>query len=160
VTPKWPALDTKASAEMLKRFAEVAAELPPGPNGPARVRTVGGPRFAAESSQAVKRDIVLTFATSVLALMALFVLRFRSLRLLLLAQLPLVLGVAGGLLIVVSLQRHIHALTFGFCSVLIGVGIDYPIYLLNAASARSGSPLERTLGGFAHTRRSLGWGFH
>jgi predicted exporter len=158
-TPARSALDARASGTLLATVAREAAKLAPGPGGPAVVTAVGGPRFAAESAEAVRKDVVITLLTSVVGLVLLFLLRFRSLRLLLLASIPVGLGMVGGLTAVVLVQGHIHALTFAFGSVLIGIGIDYPVYLLNAASVHRGSPLERMSAGLAETWRSLWLGF-
>ncbi len=154
-TPIGSALDAKAAAALLSTVAAEAARLPRGPSGPAVVIAVGGPRFAAESVRAVRKDVVVTFLTSLVALVLLFLVRFRNLRLLLLAFAPIGLGVVGGLTTVVLVQRHIHALTFAFGSVLVGIAIDYPLYLLNAASVQRGTQLERMRAGLESTWRSL-----
>src|SRR5262245_28394746 len=136
-TPKRPALDTEYSAALLERLRRKGAGLAAGPEGPAVLRAVGGPRFATESAAGLRRDVVITLVTSVLALMALFFARFRGLRLLVLASVPLGFGMVGGLVAVVLIQGHVHALSLAFGAVLIGVGIDYPLYLLNSASMQS-----------------------
>jgi uncharacterized protein len=157
--PIGSALDAKVSGALLATVAAEAARLPRGPNGPAHVTPVGGPRFAAESATAVRKDVVITLLTSLVALVVLFLLRFRNLRLLLLAFVPIGLGIVGGLTTVVLVQGHIHALTFAFGSALVGIAIDYPLYLLNAASVESGTPLERMSAGLKSTWRSLWLGF-
>jgi predicted exporter len=153
--PRTSALDTDASAALLAWVEGEASRLPAGPRGPARLRAVGGPRFAAESAAAVKRDVVVTMLTSAVALMAIFLLRFRSLRLLLVACVPLVFGFVGGLVTVALVHGRIQALSLAFGSVLIGIAIDYPIYLLNAASAQEGSSVQRMATGLEKSRRSL-----
>jgi predicted exporter len=158
-TPARSALDARASRALLQLVAKETAKLPAGPGGPAQARAVGGPRFASESAAAVRGDVVITLLTSLFGLVALFVVRFRSVRLLLLASVPIAFGMVGGLTAVVLTQGHIHALTFAFGSVLIGVGIDYPLYLLNAASVQQGDGLERMSSGLAVTWRSLWLGF-
>ena len=158
-TPTGSALDAKASGALLATVAAEAARLPRGPAGPAVVTAVGGPRFAAESASAVRKDVVVTLLTSLVGLVLLFLVRFRNLRLLLLTFVPIGLGIVGGLTTVVLVQRHIHVLTFAFGSVLVGIAIDYPLYLLNAASVQSGTPLERMSAGLESTWRSLWLGF-
>ena len=158
-TPRVAALDTQASQRLLDELHRLGAQLPPGPAGPVILRAVGGPRFAAESAAAVKRDVVLTIFTSVLMLMALFFLRFRNLGLLVLVSIPIGLGVLGGLVTVILVQGHFHALTLGFGAVLIGVAVDYPIYLLNAASVQEGTSLEHLEGALRETGRALWLGF-
>jgi predicted exporter len=158
-TPVRSALDARASRALLDTVATQAARLAPGPAGPMVVTVVGGPRFAAESAAAVRKDVVITLLTSAVGLILLFVARFRSLRLLLLAAIPVGLGMVGGLTAVVLVQGEIHALTLAFGSVLMGVGMDYPLYLLNAASVHTGDPLERMRAGLEETWGSLWLGF-
>jgi predicted exporter len=158
-TPNRPALDTEYSAALLERLRRKAAELAPGPKGHAVLRCVGGPRFATESAAGLRRDVLITLLTSVLALMALFIARFRGLRLLVLASIPLGFGMVGGLVAVVLIQGHIHALSLAFGAVLIGVGIDYPLYLLNSASMQSGEGLDRMDRALNDTWRPLWFGF-
>lgn len=157
--PRASALDTDASAALLARVEGEGARLPAGAGGPARLRAVGGPRFAAESAATVKHDVVVTMFTSLAALVAIFVVRFRSLRLLVVAFVTLAFGVVGGLVAVALVYGRIHALTFAFGSVLIGIAIDYPMYLLNAASVQAGTPLQRMSAGLEESRRSLWLGF-
>lgn len=158
-TPAESALDARASKALLATVTSETAKLAPGPDGPPVVKAVGGPRFAAESAGAVRQDVVITLLTSLAGLALLFAVRFRSIRLLLLAAVPIGFGMVGGLTAVVLAQGHIHALTFAFGSVLIGVGIDYPLYLLNAASVQPGNSLERMSAGLDATWRSLWLGF-
>lgn len=158
-TPVRAALDTQFSAAMLERIRRRGAEIAPGPEGAVVLRAVGGPRFATESAGGIRKDVVITLLTSAVALLALFYARFRSLRLLVLAAVPLGFGLIGGLVAVVLIQGHIHALSFAFGAVLIGVGIDYPIYLLNSASMQGGDGLDRMGRGLNHTWRSLWLGF-
>jgi predicted exporter len=148
-------LDTVASRSVLVRIQAEAERLPVGSGRKARLVAVGGPRFAAESASMVQRDIFVTLLTSVAALLMIFILRFRSLRLLLLAALTIGLGMAGGVFAVAAVERRIHPLTFAFGSVLIGIAIDYPMYLFNAAAAEPGTPSQQLAAAVAGSRRSL-----
>ena len=65
----------------------------------------------------------------------------------------------GGLVAVALVHGRIHALTFAFGSVLLGIAIDYPMYLLNAASVQAGTPFEKMAAGLEQSRRSLWLGF-
>jgi predicted exporter len=158
-TPLLSALDARATSILLTTVARETGKLPAGPAGPPVVTAVGGPRFALESTRAVRRDVVVTMLCSLAGLILLFILRFRDLRLLLLVSVPVGFGMVGGLAGVVLVQGHIHPLTFAFGSVLMGIGIDYPLYLLNAASVHQGGPLERMSAGLDETWRSLWLGF-
>ncbi len=158
-TPAGSALDARVSRALLGTVATEAARLAPGPEGRVVVMAVGGPRFAAESAAAIRKDVATTLLTSAVGLILLFLVRFRSLRLFFLAAIPVGLGMAGGLTAVVLVQGRIHALTFAFGSVLMGVGMDYPLYLFNAASVHPGETLERMGMGLDETWQSLWLGF-
>jgi predicted exporter len=149
------ALDTEAARTLLLQLQDEAGNLPVGSGRKARLVAVGGPRFAAESASTVKRDILVTVLTSIVVLLIIFVARFRSLRLLVLASLTVALGTAGGVVAVAVLERRIHPLTFAFGSVLIGIAVDYPMYLFNAAATESGTPPERLSAAIATSGRSL-----
>lgn len=154
-----PALNVDSSGRLLRWLEEQGRQLPPGPKGPAILRVAGGPRFASESAQIVKKDIVVTFVTSAVGLLALFFLRFRNLRLLLFASLPLAFGVLAGVAAVTLLRKEIHGLTLGFGSALIGIAIDYPIYLMNRAAADVGGARFPWIKALENVWRSLwlGW---
>ncbi len=158
-TPAHSALDAQASRALLDTLAVETARLPPGPAGRGVVTAVGGPRFAVETAEAVRKDVAITLLTSAIGLSLLFLARFRSLRLFFLAAIPVGLGMVGGFMAVVLVQGRIHALTFAFGSVLMGVGMDYPLYLLNAASVHPGAALARMSAGLEETWRSLWLGF-
>jgi predicted exporter len=142
-TPRTGALDTAASGALLDVVQAEAARLPSGPGGHAIVLAVGGPRFAAESAALAQRDVRWNFVTSAAALLALFLLRFRSPRTFAIAALPIVFGVAGAIAAVALFRGRIQGLTLGFGSALIGIALDYPMYLLNRASAEPGESAQR-----------------
>lgn len=158
-TPREPALNIRASERLLRRLEAEGARIPPGPQGAAVLRAVGGPRFATESAGAIHRDVMLTLVTSALGLGVLFWARFRGLHLLLLTGLPLGAGVLGGFTAVALAQGSLHAMSLGFGSVLVGVAVDYPLHLLNAASAQEYPPWERMSRALRETWRPMWLGF-
>ena len=95
------------------------------------LEVAGVHRFVVQSADATQADIVRVSAAgaAVAALFLLFV--FRSFWLLLVGHLPLVSGVAGGLLVSAVFVGRIHGLTLAFGATLIGVAVDYVSHLLN-----------------------------
>ena len=140
--PRAAALDTDASAALLARVESEGARLPAGPGGPARLLAAGGPRFAAESAATVKHDVLVTMLTSFAALLAIFVVRFRSLRLLAVTFVTLAFGIVGGLVAVALVHGRIHALTFAFGSVLIGIATTTRCTCSTPPRFRRGLPPE------------------
>jgi predicted exporter len=125
-------------------------------------------RFAVDGERIVKADINRISIVSTIGIVLLFLLLFRSLRVLLISLVPLLFGLltatSAGLLVYGSL----HGLTLAFGATLLGVCIDYPIlYLNHHVLEPAATPLHTlrrirgalllgaltTLGGFA----GLGW---
>jgi predicted exporter len=88
-------------------------------------------RFVTESEDRAKSDISFASISSTIACALLFLMFFRRLRFLVLAFLPVSIGVAAAVGVLAGFQGSIHGLTLGFGGVLIGACIDYPIHLLN-----------------------------
>ncbi|HZI11931.1 MAG TPA: MMPL family transporter [Myxococcus sp.] len=150
-TPSSRALDVEASQALMDELARVEAELKERTEGRARLRWAGGPRFAAESAAAIHQDVSDNFILSTAVMLAVFLIRFRGLRLLLLASVPLVFGVVAGVAAMALMKGHMHGLTLGFGSALVGIAMDYPLHLINRAAAEPG---ERA-GVYAATTRAV-----
>jgi predicted RND superfamily exporter protein len=96
-----------------------------------RVSYAGGYPIAVHDEAATKQDIKVTLLTSFLGVMILFGLSFRTLRILLYVGAPL----AASLLWTLGFARlafcHLNVLTCIFSCVLIGLGIDFAIHIVN-----------------------------
>ena len=136
--PEHRALDVDASQALLEELARVEAELKGSTQGRAELRWVGGPRFAAEAAGLIREDVSVNFLLSTAIMLAVFLVRFRGVRLLLLASVPLVFGVVGALAFMTLYQGHLHGLTLGFGAALIGIAMDYPLHLINKAASQPG----------------------
>jgi len=85
-------------------------------------------RFALRSEQAIRADIQRISIASVVAIIALFVVVYRSLRLMLLAFLPLISGMIVATAVGLAVFGELHGLTLAFGATMIGVCIDYPVH--------------------------------
>ncbi len=141
-TPRRRALDVDASAALMETLEGVAAALKAQTSGKAQLRWAGGPRFAAESASLIRKDISVNFILSTAIMLAVFLVRFRGLRLLLLASVPLVFGVVGGVAAIAVFKGRLHGMTLGFGSALIGIAMDYPLHLINRAASEPGPRAE------------------
>ncbi len=90
-----------------------------------RMELSGASRFTVRSEAAIRGDINRISTISTLGIILLFVVFFRSLRMLLLAFVPLFTGVMLGTLGCHLVFKEIHGLTLAFGTSLLGVGIDY-----------------------------------
>jgi predicted exporter len=153
--PKEPALNVDASRLLVDRVRGEQEQLPAG----SVLHVVGGPRFAAESAQGVKHEVVFNFVTSLLAIAVLFILRFRNVRLLLMTQVPLFFGILVGIAGVSLMRTRVHGLTLGFGAALVGIAVDYPTYFFNRASVDPGNRVDAASAAINDVWSSIWWGF-
>lgn len=86
-------------------------------------------RFALRAESRIRGDITRISVLSTLGVILLFVVLFRSPRMLLLSLVPLGVGVLTALAVCLLAFGRVHGLTLAFGASLIGVCIDYPIHL-------------------------------
>ncbi|MEX2497168.1 MAG: MMPL family transporter [Woeseia sp.] len=126
-----PAIELSAQADAVAAVQAAFAELPSANALELEITGVGA--FGVElretiSAEARKLSIL---ATAVLCLVLLVV--YRSLKLLLLAALPLGMGFLLGLTVVSVAFDSVHGITLAFGFTLLGVAIDYPLHLFSHA---------------------------
>lgn len=100
-------------------------------------------RFAVSAERTIRGDVNLISSVSMIVVVALFLLVFRSLKQLGIAFLVPLGGFAAAMAVAVSGGEAVHGITLGFGFALIGVAIDYPIHLMNHhALATDGSSIR------------------
>jgi predicted exporter len=111
-----------------ERFAELDREAQAAGDDLTMIQS-GVARFALEAESQIRNDIRRISTISLIGVIALFLLLFRSVWMLVLSMLPLLAGflTATGLSLLVFEELHVLTLVFG--ASLIGVCIDYPIHL-------------------------------
>ena len=103
-------------------------------------------RFAVTSERAVRADVQTLSIASSLAVLALLLVAFRSVRQLVLVAVPMAAGVLAATAATLVIFGGIHGLTLAFGTTLIGVCVDYPIHLLtHHAVAMRGTPASATM---------------
>ncbi len=99
-------------------------------------------RFAVASARVAAREATVLTALSFAGAVAFLIAFFGSLRLLLLASVPLLAGTLVGAATTQLAFGSVHVLTLAFGSSLIGVCVDYPIHIMShQAVAGGGAPL-------------------
>ena len=88
-------------------------------------------RFALAAEGSMRADISRISTVSLVGLLLLFLLMFRSPRLIALAMAPLLAGVLAALAACLVVFGSVHGLTLAFGATLIGVCIDYSVHLFN-----------------------------
>ncbi len=130
LTTRHSALDADTQLPLLNQIATLMAEQR-GRTPGLTLQHAAIARFAAQARAAIEADVARISTISAVAVTALFALLFRSLRMLLLAQLPIVFALLAGAAATQAVFGRVHGLTLAFGSTLIGVCIDYPIHYLN-----------------------------
>ena len=133
-------LDAQAAAIAKAQAAFAALDVP----GLGLVASGPGV-FAVQSRTTIEREVKLLAIVGSVAMSALLLLAFGSLRALAVAGLPVVTGIVSGIAAVSLVFGSVHGITLGFGSTLIGEAVDYAIYYLiqaghrgDAAAAASG----------------------
>ena len=106
--------------------AASAQTLTPG----LRVVVSGAARFAVESRAHIKAEVERLAILGSIVIVALLWLAFATLRALAVALLPVATGVVAGIAAVSLGFGHVHGMTLGFGTTLIGEAVDYAIYYL------------------------------
>lgn len=128
---KASALDTRVQARFLEGveavWAEVSADFAFAEG--VRLDQSGVHRFAVRTAEAIEGDIQRVSLVSSALIGGLLLWLFRSLRLLLLASIPVAAGVLAGSASVLFVFGQLHGITMAFGASLIGVSIDYVVHL-------------------------------
>lgn len=130
-------LDTDAMALALDEIRRDFAQLP-GRAADAKLVMSGTSVLSVDSRDTIKSEVERLAAIGMLLVLCLQLLIYRSPSLLLLGLIPIVTGALVGIASVSLVFGHVHGLTMGFGTTLIGEAVDYSIYLFvqGASTAR------------------------
>lgn len=95
---------------------------------PVRMLTTGAVFYAAEAYRTAEHEISTIGLTSLLLVILLILVSFRSLTPLLLTSIALASGIGAGLSIILFIFEEIHLITLVFGASLIGVAVDYAFH--------------------------------
>lgn len=120
--------------------------------GDAQLLAASGLLYAANGQRQATREITWVGGGATLGILLLLLLAFRRWRVLL-AFVPVVVGMLFGAVTCVALFGHMHVITLVLGSSLIGVAVDYPLHYLSKSWClkpwRSWPALRLTLGGLS-----------
>ena len=127
----------RAMAAVQSAFDTAAKAVP---NASAYHLLMTGPGvFSVETRENIKHDVARLSAVSIVLIIALLLVVYRSPLALVLGLLPVLSGVAAGLASVSLAFGTVHGLTLGFGTTLIGEAVDYSIYLFVQSSQVQGA---------------------
>lgn len=130
ITPSNPPGETGKNGEFLKKLDHVL-EQQVNSGVVFRAEYFGAAAVAVGNAERLKKDIMLTLGIAFLAIFLLLGFYFRSIRVPVLGLLPAVFG--GGLAITLLwlVKGSVSAIALGIGSVILGLIIDYSLYLIN-----------------------------
>ena len=144
-----PSSNTGRGRELMSAMDAALAELPDG----VTPHVIGAHRSSVDNAEVLKTDMHLTIATSVIAVLLLFIVAFRAVSPILIA----LLSVGFGFSLALGSQGWIHgelsAITAGFGGVLLGISVDYAVHLLTTYSSLDGDRESRARLALRHVGR-------
>jgi len=123
--------DGASQGPLLARIGACFARINAAHAGALRLQQSGVNRFAVDAERIIRNDIDRVSLISVAGIVLIFLLLFRSLRILLVSFVPLLFGVLAATTAGLLVYGSLHGLTLAFGATLLGVCIDYPILYLN-----------------------------
>jgi predicted exporter len=100
-----------------------------GPQAQTRLLLTGAGVFSVASRTRIESEVHLLAGASLILVVSLLLLVYRSPRLLVLSLLPVLTGALVGIASVSLVHGQVHGLTLAFGTTLIGEAVDYAIYL-------------------------------
>lgn len=126
-----PGSDTDAQEEALGAVRSAFAQARQSATADADLKLVAtGPGvFAVQARDTIKREVTRTSVISLVLMLTLLIVIYRSLTTLALGMVPVVSGTLAGIVAVSLGFGEVHGITLGFGTTLIGEAVDYSIYL-------------------------------
>lgn len=123
--------DGPSQAPLQAAIAAAFAEVDASSGGRLTLEQSGVARFALAAERSMKDDVGRISVISLVGIVLLFLLMFRSPRLVVLSLAPLAAGIVAALAACLALFGEVHGITLAFGATLIGVCIDYSVHLFN-----------------------------
>lgn len=137
--------DTEAQAQLIHTIEQTFAAIP-GRHADTRLVMSGTSVFSVSSRSTIETEVSRLAIASLVLVTGLLLFVYRSFILLALGLLPVVSGALVGIAAVSLGFGHVHGLTLGFGTTLIGEAVDYSIYLfIQRAHGADASGFWRTI---------------
>ena len=141
-----PSSDTGRGRELM---AAIEAAMPSG----VVAHVIGAHRSSVDNAQVLRDDLNVTIATSVIAILLLFLLVFRAVTPILVTLLSVGFGFAVALGTQGWLHGQLSAITAGFAAVLLGISVDYAVHLVTTYGSLEGDRDSRARAALHHVAR-------
>jgi predicted exporter len=136
------AFDSRAQAPFLQGIAAAFARVNARFDHTLQLDQSGANRFAVRMEETINADMTRVSTLSTVGLALVMFLLFRSVRLLLIAAVPLGAGMLAGLGATLAVYGNVHGVTLAFGASLLGVALDYVehLYCHHAVAPHPGGP--------------------
>jgi predicted exporter len=141
-TTRGSAFDVRAQGPFLDALRAARGRIERDVGHGTRIEMSGAQLFAVDSERSIRSDVQRISTVSVVAILLLYLLLFRSLRPPILGLAPIAMGFAVALAVVLAVSGRVHGVTLAFGAALIGVGIDYATHFFSHLYLSQGSPAQ------------------
>ena len=131
VVPANPSSETSRNDKLIRGLDAIIRGYRNGQDSGFTVQYFGGTAVAVCNARQIKKDITLTLVIAVVLIFLLIGWYFKSIRVPLLGMLPALFGGALSLAILFMAKGRISAISLGLGSVILGLIVDYSLYLVN-----------------------------
>ncbi len=131
ITPANPPNETSKNAELLKGIDLLLSEISQKSGSKIKGEYFGAIAMSCGNANQIKKDILLTVSIAVLLILLLTGFYFKSFKIPLLSFLPAIFGGGFALAIMYLVKTHISAIALGIGSVILGLIVDYALYIIN-----------------------------
>lgn len=126
-----PAIDITAQEQAITSIRQAFTDLPVSNSVTLELTGVGA--FSVELQNTIRAEAQKRTILALTALLVILLVIYRKLQLVILAALPIGMGLLVGLTTVALLFTSVHGITLAFGFTLMGVAIDYPLHLFSHA---------------------------
>ncbi|GHS87479.1 hypothetical protein FACS189487_03710 [Campylobacterota bacterium] len=125
-------LDIRSASKIVNDISQINAALPQD----TRIFVMGSARYTQENNDVIKKDVSVVLAISLIALSIIFFLFFRDKAVLFIYIVPMAILIPSAVCTFLFFGE-LSGITIGFGSVLMGLAIDYTIYIYFAMRVSS-----------------------
>ncbi|MEI7727173.1 MAG: MMPL family transporter [Bacteroidota bacterium] len=131
LVPANPSSETSLNDKLIKGLDEIIDGFAKGANAGFHIQYFGGTAVAVCNARQLKMDISLTLIIAIVLIFLLVGWYFKSIRVPLFGMLPALFGGALALALLFIAKGKISAISLGIGSVILGLIVDYSLYLVN-----------------------------
>ncbi|MEI7982719.1 MAG: MMPL family transporter, partial [Bacteroidota bacterium] len=131
IVPSNPPTETSMNTELVNGIDDIIKRLCSGNHTGFDIGYFGGVPMAVANATQLKKDIALTLAIAIILIFLLIGWYFKSLKVPVLGFLPALFGGGLSLAILAVAQGSISAISLGIGSVILGLIVDYTLYMVN-----------------------------